>query len=137
MPTLAHNDAALLMGLYTDMFLGFNDILPGQEARFSPDRPAFFFAVAWVGYLGLADVVLFGQALPDLLGEFFAMGIVGFGISLYAGHVAYFWRPIVYGDRADDDARSRSTSGVKTALAVAFVVIGWCAGAGGAVLLRP
>jgi hypothetical protein len=124
------------MGLYTDMFLGFNEVLPGQAARSSPDRPAFFFALAWVGHLVLADVVLFGQALPGLLGESLTIGIVGIGIALYAGHVVYFWRSIVYDSKTDADARSRSTSGVKTALAVAFVATGWCAGFGGAALLR-
>ncbi|MBL8223885.1 MAG: hypothetical protein JNM50_01035 [Chromatiales bacterium] len=123
------------MGLYTDMFLGFNEILPGREARSSPDRPAFFFAVSWLGYLLVADVVLFGQALPGVFGRWYTILGVFVLVSIYAGHVVYFWRSIVYDDKADADARSKGASGARTALAVAFVAVGWCAAFGGAVLL--
>jgi hypothetical protein len=125
------------MGLYADMFLGFNEVLPGQAARSSPDRPAFFFAVAWLGYVLLADVWLFGQVLPGVLGDSYVIGGVVSLIPLYAGHVAYFWRAIVYDEKRDADAGSKGASGIRTALAVAFVVIGWCAAFGGAVLPRP
>jgi hypothetical protein len=121
------------MGLYSAMFWGFNQILPQQKSGDSPDRPAFFFALAWVGYVVLADVVLLGQALPGMLGKSYAIAVVGFGISLYACHVACFWRSAIYHDA---EAGSRRTSSISTLVGVVFVVVGWCAGFGGAALLR-
>jgi len=124
------------MGLYSAMFWGFSQVLPRQTTGDSPQRTAMFFSVSWVGYLLLADVVFFGQALPGMLGGSFVIGGVVLVILLYAGHVAYFWRSIVHDDEADPDAQSGSASDTRTALGVVFVVVGWCAAFGGVALLR-